>query len=301
MGLMEEMNLRFGLKEINIEDYIENFKDTNYDIQKFFDKIIETNPKLKLKIDENITKIAKAHLQSILSAAIPNVLNSNYYYDRTKVMLNDKKILTDMANGKCKYDHFTITVGGSPIQNHYDEKDEAEQGLNVKVTRHDSHWMSFIFDLNFSLSDEMLNKLYKEQIESIDFSDYTTVFNDKKIYKLHSDPSIVYVSDNMLNKKQFIKTLIDYTKTNNLKIKTHIDLMNKLKERYLQCSTLNHDLNYLNFNIDEFNTDAITTEFKSRLVTTIATLSNKYRISNWHGYNSSILDVYPMDYSEYKE
>lgn len=301
MSLMEEMNLRFGLKEINIKDYIENFKDTNYDIQRFFDKLIESNPKLKLKIDENITKIAKAHLQSIISASIPNVLNSHYYYDRAKVMLNDKKILADMANGRCKYDHFTITVGGSPIQNHYDEKNESDQGLDVKVTRHDSHWMSFMFDLNFSLSDEMLNKLYKEQIESIDLSNYTSVFNDKTIYKLNSDPSIVYVSDNMLNKKQFVKTLIDYTKTNNLKIKTHIDLMNKLKDRYLQCSTLNHNLNYLNFNMDEFNTESITTEFKEKLLHLINGLGNKYHTSKWRGYNNSILDVYPWDLSEYKE
>lgn len=301
MGLKEEMNLRFGLKEINIENYIENFNDTNYDIQNFFDKIVETNPKLKLKIDENITKIAKAHLQSIISVSIPNILNSNYYYDRAKVMLNDKKILTDMANGKCKYDHFTITVGGSPIQNHYDEKNKTDRGLDVKVTRHDSHWMSFMFDLNFSLSDEMLNKLYRDQIESIDFSNYITIFNNNKIYKLNSDSSTVYVSDNMLNKKQFVKTLIDYTKTNNLKIKTHIDLMTKLKERYLQCSNLNHDLNYLNFNMDEFNTDAITTEFKAKLASSILALGNKYHISKWHGYNNSILDIYPIDLSECEE
>ena len=207
-----------------------------------------------------------------------------------------------MANGKCKYDHFTITVGGSPIQNHYDEKNETDRGLDVKVTRHDSHWMSFKFDLNFSLSDEMLNKLYKDQIESIDFSNYITIFNNNKIYKLNSDSSTVYVSDNMLNKKQFVKTLIDYTKTNNLKIKTHIDLMNKLKERYLQCGTLNHDLNYLNFNMDEFNTDAITTEFKAKLASSIVTSNNHhYRISKWHGYNNSILDIYPIDLSEYEE
>ena len=275
MGLFDKFK-NHTKNEININRLIRRLGFTKFGTTIELHHIYDAYPAVKEFIFKNVQTNIDKQIESKLIKKLDEEISNHEIY---------KKIHQFLLDNQSNTNEFYITLNYKSLANTKELfKIEIEQLSNNELVLNLQLFMSLNY-LNENFTE--IQKLFDNELEKLDFTNYKDVFEDDLICKLKQYPKNIYIAnmDKLLKKYKGIKEPLDqFIEDNALEIKNFDDLMNDIKKSVISTGALQRYEVENNFTVlKNLDMDKIGDKLKNKIETYINSITNnKATVENSH-------------------
>lgn len=275
MGLFDKFK-NHTKNEININRLISRLGFTKFGTAIELHHIYDAYPAVKEFIFKNVQTNIDKQIESKLIKKLDEEISNPEIYKKIHQFLLDNQYNTN---------EFYITLIYTTLVNTKELfKIEIEQPSNNELVLNLQLFMSLNY-LNENFNE--LQKLFDEELEKLDFTNYKDVFEDDSICKLKQYPKNIYIADmdKLLKKYKGIKEpLNQFIEENALEVKNFDDLMNDIKKSIIGTGALQRYEIENNFTVlKNLDINKIGDKLKNKIETYIKSITNnKATVENSH-------------------